>query len=451
MTPFRLAHVVRKGDPLWPPASPPPPRVCIRTLGCKVNQCDSDEMARSLLARGFDVVEDGAADLYLINTCTVTATADAKARKLARKLAREHPGSALVLTGCWAQRDPVAAAALPQVAAVVPNDQKSEIGEIASRLLGRSVAPATPRRPFGRSVGFARLGRTRAFVKIQDGCDHHCAYCAVPQARGRPASRPLPQVLDHLWRLADAGIQEVVLCGIRLGAYAPEQPDRPALADLLGGVRDLPIPRLRLSSIEPMDADERLLSQLADHPTVCHHLHLPLQSGDDAVLAAMGRGYTAGEYAQTVARVRAIWADAAITSDVMVGFPGESDEQFERTVRFVREIGFSRLHVFAYSPRPGTAAAQRDDQIPASVRRQRAACLLAVAADLAQRAALSWVGREVRLLAEKETKVGELTGLTEQYLRARCPGPRDWIGRIVAAKVRRVAAGELMAHAQTNA
>ncbi|MDH4179580.1 MAG: radical SAM protein, partial [Armatimonadota bacterium] len=253
------------------------PPVSIITLGCKVNQCDADDIAQALAARGCEIVSPGdPADIYIVNTCTVTATADAKARKLIRKLARAHPDARILVTGCWAQRNPEAIAALPEVHAVVPNTHKAEIPDM---IAASGSAPAAASSPAPRS-------RTRAFLKIQDGCDHRCAYCAVPDARGRPASKPVAQVMEEAQKLADGSAQELVLCGIRLGAYGNDRGEA-GLAALLRELRGVAIPRLRLSSLEPMDVGDDLLAEIADHPTLCHHLHLPLQSGDDAVLAAM--------------------------------------------------------------------------------------------------------------------------------------------------------------------
>jgi len=410
-------------------------RACVTTLGCKVNQCDGDEIARSLAALGYEVVVRGRADVHVVNTCTVTATADAKARKLIRRLARSRP-AVLVVTGCWAQREPAAAAALPGVDAVVPNHRKEEIPALVARL-----APPGPSEP--RALP---LHRTRAFLKLQDGCDHRCAYCAVPDARGAPTSKPLPHALAELQSLAAAGAREVVLCGIRLGAYGRDRGEA-GLAALLRELRSLPIPRLRLSSLEPLDVSADLLAEIAGHPTLCHHLHLPLQSGSDAVLAAMGRGHTSGDYASLLGRIRAAWPAAAITTDVMVGFPGETDQQFRETLAFLRRGAFTRVHVFPYSPRPGTPAASRQDHVPIEQARARTCEMLRLAEDLAGQAAAAWVGREVQVLFERQEAGGLLTGLTEHYLRVRCAGPADCVGRIRGVTPYAADGAELLARA----
>lgn len=411
-----------------------PPAVSITTLGCKVNQCDADEIAQALAARGYRIVgRDDRADICIVNTCTVTATADAKARKLIRKLHRQRPEAQIIVTGCLAQRDPEACAKLPAVSAVVPNSQKPRLADVLPLL------------PSPASSASAPASRTRAFLKVQDGCDHHCAYCAVPDARGRPVSKPLADALKEVDRLAADGAQELVLCGIRLGAYGADTDEAGGLAALLHELRGTPIPRLRLSSLEPMDVGDDLLAEIADHPRLCHHLHLPLQSGDDAVLAAMNRGYTREDFARLVARVRSAWPDAAITTDIMAAFPGETDEQFQHTVDSAREIAFSRVHVFPYSPRPGTPAAARKDRVPSHTATERTQQMLAVAGDLARDAARSWVGKTVSVLFEEREKSGPLTGLTEHYVRVSCTAPADLIGRIAEVTPHDELGGALLA------
>jgi threonylcarbamoyladenosine tRNA methylthiotransferase MtaB len=245
----------------------------------------------------------------------------------------------------------------------------------------------------------------------------------VPEVREAMVSKPREEVLGELARLAEAGVQEVVLCGIRLGAYED-------LPGLLREMRGVEIPRVRLSSLEPMEVGEALVAEMADHPRLCHHVHLPLQSGDDEVLAAMGRTYTSREFAGLVARIRAVWPEAAVSTDVLVGFPGETEEQFRRTVELARELRFSRVHVFPYSPRPGTRAAEWRDT-PAAVKTARREEMLRVAEELAEEYAQSWVGREVAVLVEERSREGWLTGLTEHYVRVRWQGPRELVGRIV--------------------
>jgi threonylcarbamoyladenosine tRNA methylthiotransferase MtaB len=254
-------------------------------------------------------------------------------------------------------------------------------------------------------------------------------------------SKPFAEARAEVARLAAAGVPEVVLCGIRLGAYGRGVEDG-GLAWLLRELRDVPIPRLRLSSLEPMDCDEALLAEIGDHPTLCHHLHLPLQSGDDEVLRAMRRSYRAAGFARLIGRIREAWPEAAIGADVMVGFPGETEAQFRATRDFLRAQRFSRVHVFPFSPRPGTPAS-RLAPVAASVTRARTEEALDLAAALAQEAAAGWVGRPVRVLFEQRGRDGRLTGLTEHYVRVHAAGPSEWVGRIVEVTPRRAEGGEL--------
>ena len=405
-------------------------RASIITLGCRLNHAESALLHARLHDAGYTLVPHGQpADLAIINTCTVTAVADAKARKLIRRIARAQPEATLIVTGCLAQRDPYALLDLPGVTAVVPNTRKLRLPDFLPGL----VAPLFPTTYLP--------SRTRAFLKIQDGCDHCCAFCVVPDARGQPVSKPMPDVIAEVKLLADSGVQELVLCGIRLGAYGGDHEDH-TLAALLRQLRAIHLPRLRLSSIEPMDLGEDLLSEAADHPTLCQHLHLPLQAGDNDVLQAMGRRYTTVSFAALVQRVRDIWPDAAMTTDIMVGFPGETNEQFQRSLAFVREMAFSRVHVFPYSPRPGTPAAQLAGQVPTAAKRDRTQQMLALADELESRAAERWVGRQVSVLFEERGQKG-LTGHTEHYLRLHADGPDEWIGRILPVTPHRAEAAEL--------
>jgi len=403
--------------------------ISILTLGCKVNQCDGQELAQALQARGYCLADGRPADLYIINTCTVTQMADAKARKLIRRTIRQNPGCPVIVTGCYAQVSGSQLGSISGVAAVVSNSDKDRIAEIASSLLPPDSSPA--RQPVAVPP---RGQRVRAFLKVQDGCEHGCTYCIVPRARGPQRSNPLEQVVDELRRLAAAGAQEVVLAGIRLGAYGRDLP-RGSLADLLACSRQIPLPRLRLSSLEPMDVTPELIRALASHPSLCPHLHLPLQSGDDAILAAMGRGYTAAQFRQLPAQLRQVWPDVALTTDVMVGFPGETEQAFANTCRLVEEAGFAQLHIFCFSPRPGTTAAQLPGQVPEPVKQERSRRLFALARRLFSREAAKWVGREVRVLFERRDAEGRWQGRTEQYFPVRIKSEADLRGQIRTLRV----------------
>lgn len=428
----------------------------LATLGCKVNQADSDELARELIRRGYRIAAPGEAPAAcVINTCTVTHVADAKARKLIRRLARDHPGAAVIVTGCGAK----AAADIPGVSRVVANSAKHGLPEVVSDLLSAKErlslrrSYATEESPIGGALQVgdssltlgmtvataprpSRPGSMRAFVKAQDGCDHRCSYCIVPDARGAMRSRPVDEVLTEMRALAAAGAREVVICGIRLGAYG-EEPAGRALAQLLRAAREVPLARLRLSSVEPWDVGAGLIEELADHPTLCPHLHLPLQSGDDDLLRAMGRPYVFADYRSLVERLRGLMPDIAVSTDLMVGFPGESEAAFDHTCRAVADIGFARAHVFRYSRRPGTRAAAMSAQVAAPVKAARAARLAQVAGEAARRYAQRFVGRPVPVLFE-ECAGGLCSGLSDTYLPVRAPGETSLVGAVAGVAVLRV-------------
>jgi threonylcarbamoyladenosine tRNA methylthiotransferase MtaB len=413
----------------------------VLTLGCKVNWCDSAAIAAEFADRGWEVVEEGReAEALVVNTCAVTHVAEAKARKLVRRLIREQPGRAVLVVGCAARVSRSAFEGIPGVSAVVPGHDPAEVVETVQLALGQethSPTPTTATQPEGPRHW---ASRTRAFLKVQDGCDHGCSYCIVPRARPRVWSRTIAAGVSEMEALAASGVKEVVLTGIRLGAFgrergkSPRAEPRASLAALLRALRPVRIGRLRLSSIEPMDVTEELVSELADHLRLCHHLHLPLQSGDDEVLRAMGRGYSAGDYLRVVEQVRKAWPGVSFTTDVMVGFPGEDEASFARTCELVRQVGFGRLHVFEFSPRPGTAAAGLPWQVPERAKAERSRALARLGNELAARRAAEQVGGEAEVLFEKQED-GFWTGYTRGYFRARCPSEEELGGEVRRVRV----------------
>jgi len=333
----------------------PPQSFAVTGLGCKVAQYDAEAISAELEERGL-VRRDRpeGADLLLVNTCTVTSRADYQVRQLIRKLVREHPGARVVVTGCYAERDQAVLEALDGVDLVVTSDQWEKLGAL---LAGADPAGETARPMFNRRL--SRFGsRSRPFLKIQDGCDEVCAYCIVPSVRGAARSQPLDQVTAQLVHLADEGFGEVVLSGVHLGRWGEDLDPALSLVDLLLHFRELDLPlRYRLSSIEPLEFSGRLIEVISGFNGVARHFHLPLQSGSDTILQAMKRPYTAGQFAERVAAIRAALPDACIGADVMVGFPGETDDDYRETVRLVEASDLTYLHVFPFSPRPGTTAA----------------------------------------------------------------------------------------------
>ncbi|MBI5231644.1 MAG: MiaB/RimO family radical SAM methylthiotransferase [Coriobacteriales bacterium] len=408
--------------------------VTFKTLGCKVNQVESEDIAAELLGRGAQLVSEADAAVVIVNTCTVTGEADAKARKAVRH-AIKGPGSPIVVvTGCLAAIDAEGLAALGD--RVVVEADKGLIAPRVAELLG--VAADQIAVPPRVGNGF----RTRAQLKIEDGCDAYCTYCIVPYARGVPRSTPLDEILAETERLVEAGAREIVLTGINVGRYRDEARSGPGAADLaavIEAVAATGVERLRLSSVEPLDLSERLLAVLSATPAFCEHLHVPLQSADDEVLCAMGRGYTAEQYAERIAAAREALPGVAVTTDVIAGFPGETDAQADATLHFCDEIGFARLHVFRFSSRVGTPAGSMRAVDP-HVRAGRAAALRALDRRLRQRHAESRLGQTADVLVER-VSVAEgarlVQGTTRDYLQVRAGDASSSVGEILTVRLER--------------
>ncbi|MEW6572505.1 MAG: tRNA (N(6)-L-threonylcarbamoyladenosine(37)-C(2))-methylthiotransferase MtaB [Bacillota bacterium] len=397
--------------------------VALYTLGCKVNQYESAALASLFARRGYKVVEDfeTVADVYVINTCTVTRTADQKSRKAVRRAVRRNPSAVVVVTGCYAQLDPEAVAGISGVDVVIGTVGRDKLVDLVEEAMttGRQVIAV---KDFPAGCEFEELpalftSRTRAYLKIQEGCRDFCTFCVVPYARGPLRSRRPDAVLREAGRLLDAGFKELVLTGIHIGHYGIDLQTPVNLPGLISQILKLPgLCRLRLSSIEPKEVSPALVELLAEDARFCPHLHIPLQSGDDAVLQRMGRRYTAAEYREAVQSLRKRVPDIAITTDVMVGFPGETESAFTNTVSFVRSIGFSGLHVFKFSARPGTPAARFPDQVPGTVKEQRLKIMLDTGTGLAHSYAKRFQGRRVTVLVEGKNAAELWEGLSENYL-----------------------------------
>jgi threonylcarbamoyladenosine tRNA methylthiotransferase MtaB len=415
-------------------------RVCFTNLGCKLNQAEVEDLARRFAAAGHQVVGSPAqADLHVVNTCTVTAEAARTSRRATR---RGRSGTRTVLTGCWASDRPEEAAQLAGVDLVVPNRDKERLLEAVHAAFPEAV-PATPPEPetAGDTVPVPwvpiELGRTRALVKAEDGCDMRCAFCIIPRTRGRQRSRPAPDLVAEFRRLAAAGHNEVVLTGVQISAYRWEGLRLAGLVRLL--LAESEVPRLRLTSIAPWDLDEPLLA-LWPHPRLCRHLHLSLQSGATATLRRMRRPYSAEAFARVLAQARAAIPGVAVTTDVIAGFPGETEAELEESLAFVDAARFAKVHVFPFSPRPGTEAATLPGQVPPEAKRARMARLLA-AAERAERA--FWqaqVGRQATVLWERPHN-GLTQGLTDDYVRVLAHTDRDLWNTFTQADLTSVEAG----------
>lgn len=398
------------------------------TLGCKVNQYETEYVRQGLLLGGFrEAANDEPADLCIVNTCTVTVESDYKGRKIIRALARENPRTEIVVMGCYATRAAAEVASLPRVARVVTD--KRQLPDLV-----RELAHVEP--PAGIST-FDRLHR--ACVKVQDGCTLDCSYCIVPKVRPVPISRPVGEVLDEIRRLVDRGHREIVLTGIHLGCYGAEFSvgDGPRM-DLVGLLRSVVSLegefRVRLSSLEATEIDPALLRLMADFPErICPHLHVPLQSGSNAVLERMRRRYTAEQFLAQCDRIRSTLGEPALTTDIIVGFPGETDVDFESTCRVVRQARFARIHVFRFSPREGTAAATMPERIPPPIQRRRAEQLSEIGRQMRQAFCASLIGQELQVVAEKvlEGRPSQLLGTADRYVAVRFPGGPELMDHLV--------------------
>ncbi|HEY3328900.1 MAG TPA: tRNA (N(6)-L-threonylcarbamoyladenosine(37)-C(2))-methylthiotransferase MtaB [Capsulimonadaceae bacterium] len=425
------------------------PTAAFANLGCKVNQYEIDKIVDSFVARGFEVADfNQPADVYVINTCSVTGSADTKSRYMARRAARQKDGARVVLTGCFAQLAIDTGETVAGAALLVPNSEKMRVADhtLAAfpELVQYSGSPAAvsdgiavfPEEAglLSLDVAGARprsLGRTRATLKVQDGCEHFCAFCSIPYTRNTMASRRFDAVIEEARVIAHHGVREVVVTGVCVGAY---RDGGIGLADMLLAVADVPgIERVRLSSIQPIETDEALIAAVASHPNICPHLHLSLQSGDDTVLKAMQRPYDTGYYRDLVARLRVAVPGIAITTDIIVGFPGETAELFANTMAFAEEMAFIRAHLFRYSPRQRTyAAATFKDDVSDTEKDRRHKALAEVCLRSQAQYARKLDGQTVPVLVEgRGRQPGYMSGYTDTYVRVHFPGERAEIGQIV--------------------
>jgi len=410
-------------------------RVYLQTLGCRLNEAELETWARQFRQHGCAIARGGdPADLVVVNTCAVTGEAVRKSRKLLRRAQRENPLARLVVSGC--------AASLPDedlgeagIDLLVANTDKDRLVEIAARELDLPLMPATATEPFADAL-FAR-GRQRAFIKVQDGCRYQCTFCITTRARGDERSRPAAKIRDEINALAGTGIQEIVLTGVHTGGYGSDLGS--SLTELLSLLlNETEVPRIRLGSLEPWDLDEPFW-RLFESPRLMPHLHLPLQSGADSVLKRMARRCKSEAFTRLVTAARAAWPDFNITTDIIVGFPGETDAEWRETLALVEGSGFGHLHIFAYSPRSGTLAAAMPNQIPTEIKRARARELYALGQRMKQEQLGRQIGRVVPVLIEginSDDAAPYAAGFTPNYLPARVRGvAADWVGRLLPVRL----------------
>lgn len=411
--------------------------VGFHTLGCKVNQSETEAMAALFLQRGYRLGSfEEPCDVYVVNTCTVTHAGDRKSRQMIRRAKQINPYAVVVVTGCYAQASPGDVAAIPDVDIILGNNKRHLIVDAVEAFHGQRQQMVDAREAltdFEEIAPERLIRRARAYLKVQDGCEQFCTYCIIPYARGPLRSRSMENTLREAHKLEQAGFQEIVLTGIHLGAYGKEKGQH-TLADLCRALlEETSIPRIRLSSVEPTEVDDALLSLLARDRRMCRHLHLPLQAGDDAVLRQMHRPYTTAQYRQELARIRDAVPNIAVSTDLMVGFPGETDAQFSNSLAFCEEMAFSGMHIFPYSPRRGTPAAARSDQVPDAVKEARSRQMQAVAARSMRRYMERQLGQTAEVLLEEEGRDGRWLGHTDNYLRVAAAGAGE---KNILARVR---------------
>ena len=418
-------------------------RIAITTLGCKINQYESDLLKHDFASRGDSIVPfDAEADVYVINTCSVTAKSDVQSRQLIRAAVKRAPGAKVVVTGCYAETQPDELRNIPGVGLVIGNREKSTIP------LRLAVNDETVRKDEAGTVMFKAVRtRTRAFLKIQDGCNNHCTYCIVPRARGKSRSIPILRVLDEVSRLGSDGCPEIVLTGIHLGSYGVDLKEPMTITDAVRWVIERSASsRIRLSSIEPLEITDQLIGMLGKG--LCRHLHIPLQSGDDAVLERMHRNYTKNYYMDLVQRIAESVPGVALGADVMVGFPGETDNEFENTMKFIEQSPLTHLHVFTYSRRPGTIAAGMKNQVPEDIKKRRSEALRSVGRKNNQAFVRKMTGQKLDVVVEdkKHPESGLLMGVSDNYIRVQINGAKTaHIGGIIPVQIDQVMEGENIA------
>ncbi|MDO3678046.1 tRNA (N(6)-L-threonylcarbamoyladenosine(37)-C(2))-methylthiotransferase MtaB [Paenibacillus ehimensis] len=419
--------------------------VAFHTLGCKVNFYDTEAIWQLFKQEGYEQVDfESTADVYVINTCTVTNTGDKKSRQMIRRAIRRNPEAIVAVTGCYAQTSPAEIMAIPGVDLVIGTQDRDKIMPYVKQL-EQERQPINAVRNIMKTRAFEELDvpdfsdRTRAFLKIQEGCNNFCTFCIIPWSRGLMRSREPESVLNQARMLVDAGYQEIVLTGIHTGGYGEDMEDY-SLAKLLWDLDKVDgLKRIRISSIEASQITDEVLEVLQASDKMCRHLHIPLQAGDDEVLKRMRRKYTTEQFARKIEHIHRIMPGVAITTDVIVGFPGETDEMFRRGYRFMEQMKFSEMHVFPYSKRTGTPAARMEDQIDEEIKNARVHELI----DLSERMQLSYaetfVGQVLEVIPERDYKgqpgSGLLMGYSDNYLQLVFEGSEDWIGQVCRVKV----------------
>lgn len=414
-------------------------KVAFYTLGCKVNQYETEAMMEAFERKGYEIVDyNSFSNIYIINTCTVTNMGDRKSRQIIRRALDYNTDAFIAVVGCYSQIAPHEVLDIEGVKLVVGTSERSRIVELVENALkeeGKTNAVSNVMKvdKFDEMGIKEYKNHTRAFLKIQEGCDQYCSYCIIPYARGHVRSRMPESIVEEVRKLAQAGYKEIVLTGIHVGSYGKDLGDI-RLIDIIEEVHEIEgIERIRMSSLEPKTFDEAFIDRLSKLDKICRHFHLSLQSGCDETLKRMNRKYTTDEYRKVVNNLRKAFDDVGITTDIIVGFPGETDEEFEKTLKFIDEISFSAMHIFKYSPRKGTPAASYKNQISPEVKEKRSNLVDKIAKNNEEKFIGKFIGKSINVLFEQELKKkkGFYEGLTHNYIRVIAESAYDINGRIL--------------------
>jgi len=415
-------------------------KAAMHVLGCKVNQTEAEAIANLFREAGYEIVDfSEKADVYVIHTCTVTKESDRKSRQAIRRAVKTNPEAVVAVTGCYAQVCGDNLMAMEGVDLVLGISDRRKVVELVEevRKKGKPIIKVRKIEDIDvfEDLPYGQLGRARAFLKVQEGCQQFCSYCIVPYARGPVRSMPLEDALARVRKMVALGYKEIVITGIRLGAYGCDLKPARSLAELLHGACRVPrVKRLRVSSVDPNDFTPELVGVLTEEGVICPHYHIPLQSGDDYLLKRMRRRYTTAEYGELIHQLRSKRPGAAFTTDVMVGFPGEKEFHFENTKRFIKSTGFMDVHVFKFSPREGTPAATYPDQVPGDVKTTRSRELHDLAAELYRECALSFIGKTLDVLVEQK-KDGLWVGHAPNYLTVKLSSTEQLRGKIIKVRI----------------
>ncbi|MCC0629949.1 MULTISPECIES: tRNA (N(6)-L-threonylcarbamoyladenosine(37)-C(2))-methylthiotransferase MtaB [unclassified Clostridioides] len=417
-------------------------KVAFYTLGCKVNQYETEAMLELFEKDGYEQVNsEEYADVYVINTCTVTHMSDRKSRQYIRRVKKKNPNAIIAVVGCYSQVSPEEILDIEEVNLVMgTNDRRKIVEEIRKIDANKKVSTVDD---IMKVKAFEEIeisqtnGKTRAFMKIQDGCDRFCTYCIIPYARGRVRSRDIDSIVDEVKKLANNGYKEVVLTGIHVASYGKDLKDKDIkLLDVIKRINEIDeIERIRLSSVEPILFTDEFVNEVLKMDKVCPHYHLSLQSGCDETLKRMNRRYTTSEYKTIVDRLRSKMPDVAITTDVIVGFPGETNEEFKKTYEFLKEIELSQMHIFKYSPRKGTPAATMENQVDPQMKHFRSEQLLNLSKVNFNKFANKFIGRELDVLFEQNLEGNKYEGLTSNYIRVVVESDKNIQGQILKVKI----------------